>query len=92
MSASIHLSLVLARFFRKSPVFGLCPSGRHSGKSTETLAIQPTVFHPAPTTPTIFNELLHPHLHCASLNVLLSLRLSLSLEGPPPDSGVGRGV
>lgn len=91
MSASVHLSLVLAWFFRKS-AFGLCPSGRYSGKSTGTLAIQPAVFH-SNSPSSIFNELLHPHLHCASLSVPESTPIqSLPLEGPPLYSGVGRGV
>lgn len=72
MSASVHLSFMLARFFRKSPAFAVDPSGRYSGESTETLTIQPVVFH---STPPIFNELPHSHLHCVSLSVLESTPL-----------------
>lgn len=48
MSASVYFSLVLARFFRKSPASGVCPSGRYSGEGAGAVPTQPAVFHSIP--------------------------------------------
>lgn len=86
MSATAHLSLMLARLFRKSPAVGVWPRVRHSGPRNSPHSAGSLSLHPF-----VVNELPHPHLHCASLSVLESL-MSLSRGATTRCRGWRRGL
>lgn len=86
MSASLLFPQTLARFFRKSPAFRVCPVASIWGRVL-LLTIQPAILHSTPLS--LINCLLGP---CTlEFPWVYPSAVPLSLEGLPPDARVGGG-